>query len=237
MICHLCLEEKKLINAHIIPKSFFIPLRSENIAPKIHSNTKGEYPQKTQTGIYDNSILCAECDGIIGVWDNYAQQLLLKDFTEKQAVYSGGNKAAYKIDDFDYHKLKLFFISVLWRASISNHKFYNRVILGPYEEEARNMILANEPGPEDDFAVVVAKFSDPEFKGMLDPHLDRYENINFYRFYMTGFVVYIKVDKRNTPEFMNRFKISNGYPLWIILRDLHESKDGDLFKKMARNKT
>ena len=52
---------------------------------------------------------------------------------------------------------------------------------------------------------------------------------------MTGFVVYIKVDKRNALGLMNKFKIRNGYPLWIILRDLHASNDGDLFKKIARN--
>ena len=141
MKCHLCLEERKLIKAHIIPESFFLPLRSSKRAPEIHSNIDGEYPKKSPIGIYDKSILCSECDSLIGDWDNYAQQLLLKDFTEDLAVHGGAKKVAYKIDSFNYHKLKLFFVSVLWRASISNHYFYRRVKLGPYQSVARKMIL------------------------------------------------------------------------------------------------
>ena len=235
MKCHLCLEERKLIKAHIIPESFFLPLRSGKKAPEIHSNIDGEYPKKSPIGIYDKSILCSKCDGLMGDWDNYAQQLLLKDFSEDIAIHNGAKKAAYKIETFNYSKLKLFFISILWRASVSSHYFYSRVKLGPYQNMAREMILKKDPGSAEDFSVLVAKFSDPNVTGILDPHIDRFDGINFYRFYMTGFVIYIKVDKRSAPEFMKQLLIREGNPLWIILRDLHKSKDGQIMKQIAAN--
>jgi hypothetical protein len=232
MKCRLCLEHRKLIKAHIIPESFFLPLRSGKRVPEIHSDIEGKYPKKTPIGIYDTSILCSKCDKAIGVWDNYAQQLFLKDFAEDLAVYYGSKKVAYKIDAFDYDKLKLFFISVLWRASISDQYFYKRVNIGAYESVLREMILSNNPGAPEDFPVVIAKFGDPNVTGMLDPHKDNFDGINFYRFYITGFVIYVKVDKGKMPEFLEPFYIRRGQPIWIILRDLHRSKDGKIMKNI-----
>ncbi len=233
MKCHLCTADHKLIKAHIIPESFFRPLRSGKRVPELHSNIEVEYPKKSPVGIYDTSILCSKCDNFIGNWDNYAQQLLLKDFNEDLAVYDGSKKVAYKIDTFDYKKLKLFFLSVLWRASISSQPFYKRINLGPYECIIREMILKETPGAEEYFSVVLAKFSDPNVTGILDPHKDKFDGVNFYRFYMTGFVIYIKVDKRSVPQFMKNIYMRKGHPLWIILRDLHKSKDGMIMKDIA----
>jgi hypothetical protein len=84
---HLCCHEKKLIKAHVIPEKFFTPLRSEKKSPILCSNTEGKYPKRSPIGIYDSSILCSKCDNYIGNWDNYAQQLLLKEFDESLAVY------------------------------------------------------------------------------------------------------------------------------------------------------
>lgn len=235
MKCHLCLKDRKLIKSHIIPESFFLPLRSGKRVPVIHSNTPGVYPKRSPIGIYDKSILCSKCDSLIGEWDNYAQQLLLKDFAEDLAVLYGTKKVAYKIDSFNYHKLKLFFVSILWRASISNHYFYKRVKLGSYQSIARKMIMENDPGSAELFSVVIAKFSNPKVTSILDPHPDRIDGIKSYRFYMTGFVVHIKVDKRNYPALWKKFYIREGHPLWIILKDLHNSKDGQMMKQIAVN--
>lgn len=233
MKCHLCLQKKKLIKAHIIPESFFLPLRDGKKAPKILSNIEGEHPRRSLIGIYDTSILCSGCDNVISDWDNYAQDLLLKKFSENLSVYNGTRKVAYKIDKFDYKKLKLFFISVLWRASISRQSFFKRIKLGPYESLARKMILEKNPGSSEDFAVIVAKFSDPIVTAILDPHMDKFDGVNFCRIYMTGFVIYVKVDKRKTPEFLKNYKIRENGPIYIILRDLHKSRDGKIIKDIT----
>lgn len=109
MICKLCGEDKNLIKAHIIPEGFFRPLRYGSIVPEIHSNTNGVFPKRSPSGIYDKNILCEKCDKYIGSWDGYAHQLLIQNFSEEFAVHKGNTKAAYKIDNFNYKKLKLFF--------------------------------------------------------------------------------------------------------------------------------
>ena len=233
MICQLCDEDKKLIKSHIIPKGFFKPMQSENKSALVYTNTKGLHPKRSPIGFYDMNILCKECDAKIGIWDDYAQRLLLHNFNEDNAVYNGKAKAYYIIKDYDYNLLKLFFISVLWRASITSHKYFNRISAGPFEEELKNLILSNNPGEDEEFPITLAKFNDPDFKFILDPHQDKFDNINYYRFYLTGFVAYIKVDKRNSVGIHQEFKIKEHEPIIIILRDLHKSKDGDVMKDIA----
>ena len=234
MICNLCDKKRKLIKAHIIPEKFFIPLRSENRVPELHSNIENEYPKKTPIGIYDKNILCATCDNNIGIWDNYAQHLLLKDFSEENAILVNNRKVAYKIETFDYEKLKLFFISLIWRASISTHSFYKRIKLGQYQDVIKKMISNADPGTDNQFQVVLAKFSDPNIKSILDPHMDSFDHVNFVRVYLTGFVAYIKVDKRECPNFMKELSMRKNAPLLIPLRDVHSSKDGQILKDLHK---
>jgi hypothetical protein len=135
MICKLCDQEKKLIKAHIIPEGFFRPLQSESRAAEIHTNTIGVHPKRSPIGIYDKNILCEDCDGKLGVWDEYAQKLLLQNFNEDNALYDNKEKIAYKIKDYDYIIIKLFFISLLWRASITTQEYFDRIVVGPFEEK------------------------------------------------------------------------------------------------------
>ena len=233
MICKLCGENKKLIKAHIIPAGFFRPLRSGNAVPEIHSNINGVFPKRSPIGIYDKNILCEKCDNYIGSWDDYAHQLLIQDFSEELAVQRGNTKAAYKIDNFDYKRLKLFFLSILWRASISSQPFYSKIQIGPHERILKKMIAAEDPGEPYDYAVSLAKFSDPNVNAILDPHKKRFDGINYCQFYITGFVLYIKVDKREPPDFLKELCLKKDPPFWLILRDLNKSKDGKIIKEIA----
>src|SRR5205085_1866871 len=117
-------------------------------------------------GVYDKTILCRECDNLFSPWDNHVQEVLLHDFGEAATLYHGQTIAGWRIDKFDYRALKLFFISLLWRASVSTHEFYRRVSVGPFEDELRQMMAGKDPGPAETFAVTLAKFDDPALTGM-----------------------------------------------------------------------
>ncbi|HOF77225.1 MAG TPA: hypothetical protein PL134_09035 [Smithellaceae bacterium] len=237
MNCKLCGENKKLIKAHIIPAAFFRPLSTTNKAPEIFSNTNGVFPKRSPTGIYDKDILCEQCDRCIGLWDDYANKILIQNFSEKCAVYHKGIKVAYKIDNYDYKKLKLFFISLLWRALISEREFYKRINISSHEQNLKDMIINKNPGGSYNYAVALAKFSDPKIAVMLDPHKTRFDGINYCQFYLTGFVAYIKTDKRNPPDFLKEFCLKERPPFWIILRDLNNSKDGKIIKDIILKAT
>ena len=230
MVCRLCDTDRPLIKAHVVPEGFFRVFRDM----QVFSNKRGAHPRRSPTGVYDKSILCQNCDNGFSPWDKHAQEVLLHDFSDETAIYYGARKIGWKITRFDYRSLKLFFLSLLWRASVSTHEFYRRISIGPLEAELRAMIVNADPGVAETFAVTLSRFDHPALRGMLDPHRERYDGVNYCRFYLAGFVAHIKVDRRPPPEFLSDLIIRDGMPIIVLLRNTLVSKDIAVMRDIAR---
>jgi hypothetical protein len=234
MKCKLCGLDKKLVKAHIIPEAFFRPLRSGKNAPLLIR--VGDYVKRAPIGVYDKTILCEDCEAKFGVWDDYGQSLLIQNFNAAQPFKEDDIVYGYIFDTFDYDKLKLFFISVLWRASVSNLEFYKTVSLNVFEDRAKDHIRNNNPGSADDFAVMLARFDELDGqRSILNPQPTRLKGINFFVFYLTGFVAYIKVDKRKITGGQRKFIISPEQVLPIVKRPFDESQERRLLVKVAKS--
>jgi hypothetical protein len=230
MICRCCGKEKKLIKAHIIPAAFF--RRLDDGSGPLRLLTTEEHPKRSPVGVYDCNILCEECESQFGDWDNYGQELLGREPKNALPIMVGDQLAGYEVREYKYDFLKLFFISVLWRASVSEHPFYTRVKLGPYEALAKELIEQRNPGLENDFSVTLAKFDHPLGKSMLNPHPEQWEGVDYQRFYLGGYVAYIKTDERRVPKLHSDFFMRADQPLQIIRRDLEQSKELPLMQKI-----
>jgi len=234
--CQGCELDKKLIKAHAIPESFFVKMRNEHGAPKLMTDVKGIYPKKAYVGVYDNQILCRNCEDRFQSVDDYGQQILLQQESNHEQLMVSNKVYGYRVKNVDYKKLKLFFISVLWRASLSNQSFYAKVNLGPYQKKAKDLIWNNNTGEQSEFAFVVAKFTDSSIgKTMLDPHPDCWDGVNYYRFYMYGYVVYIKVDKQKSPEMFKKFEMTADGDLIIIGRSIENSNELPVIISLLKN--
>jgi hypothetical protein len=226
-ICRLCLKDEKLIKAHIIPKGFYkylYPKNDNSLPLKIVKN--GQASSNSPIGEYDENILCAKCDGDLGIYDEYAQKIILQSNPEP-FLDSG---TAWKIEPFDYFLLKMFFMSLLWRASISRRDFFELVTLGPYEEKLRRMIISKNTGSADDFAVLFTQFQSKERveitkKNITVPIRMHLENINCYIFYLpNGYKIYIKADKqslKNTP--FHKMILSDKGPIVVLNAGIFEN--------------
>jgi hypothetical protein len=234
MTCCYCRQDKKLIKAHIIPEGFFRRLCEEQNPPMMLTNTAGEYPKKMPIGVYDKNILCDECEKIFGVWDEYAQQLLTDESLHGEPILYGTQCIGWRVTEYDYTRLKLFFISLLWRASVSKQDFYRKVNLGSFEEKAKELIVQKNPGTSEEFGVTLAKFDHPLSSAMLDPHPEKFSRVNYYRFYIASYVAYIKVDKRKAPEPLSDFLLKEGQPLIIIGRDFRNSAELQLMHSIVK---
>jgi hypothetical protein len=227
--CKLCKRDKKLVKAHVIPKSFF---EIDPIDPlRLVSNTDGTFPKRAPSGIYDTTLVCDNCERLFSPFDDYAQQILLADREAARAILHENELIAYIYDSYDYVKLKLFFMSLLWRASQSSHKFFRRIDLGPHEPLLKKALIDADPGDPDFYAVILARFPKP--LGVLDPHNERLDGVNFCRICLAGFVAYIKVDNRPTPESFQDFTLKPERPLLLIARDPAQSRDVRLLRKIA----
>ena len=112
--CKLCGEYKKLCEAHIIGRPFFKFLYPNRVASGTLvaiTRFKDEYcrVRVPAVGVYDKGILCAECDNVLGRYDEYAAKMLLNTKFDETP-----EKEAYVLNIYDYRKLKLFFLSLVF---------------------------------------------------------------------------------------------------------------------------
>ena len=56
------------------------------------------------------------------------------------------------IEGFDYAKMKLFLLSLLWRMGVSQLHFFSGITLGHQEKRLRRMLLDNDPGSAERYA-------------------------------------------------------------------------------------
>ena len=95
-------------------------------------------------------LLCHECEQFLNreyekpfetYW--YDTPAIASDLSEGDII---------RLSNIDYTRFKLFFLSVLWRMSISTLEELKNISLGPYAERFRKMILEKNAGPDTAFA-------------------------------------------------------------------------------------
>lgn len=235
-ICKFCGEEKALIDAHIIPKAFCKQLFDGAEKMVYVSNHIEGVDTSWQKGFYDPEILCKECDGAIGKYDDYAIKFL-RDYPSKYWKKTFDDETLdnyYRVEFYNYTDLKLFFISVIWRMSITKHPFYKNVRLGPYENIAFQMLKSKMPGEQSDFATVICKLKPAETasrstKNIHLMHLtpgfykNDIHNGTHYKLAFGGYVICIKVDNKSLPDRLKKRYLAPNQPLTVIEVPYEES--------------
>ena len=157
----------------------------------------GVHPKRVPIGIYDDSVWCRSCEKKYGRWDDYASKVLLQSPIEKFI----SQPAAYElqIDRNGLRELRLFFISLLWRASSSSKRIYKNVSIGPFAEKAEALLKSESPGSLEDFSTIISCSDADEFL-ISDPVKVRNLGVIFYRFHLGKYTVDIKVSNQPTPE-------------------------------------
>ncbi len=235
MECRFCSQEKKLIKAHIIPEWAFRYLYPD---PKKRNGKKlvlvnQDCSIKRPVGIYDDTILCQECDNKIGLNDNYAKNV----FLDGKII---SLELAYLINKINSIKIKLFLMSVLWRTSISNKEELSAVRLGVYEDKFKEALIKEMT--LDNVEIIVGKYDSQRYPRLTDkniqlPHKERINGINMYVIYLPrGFKIWVKLDQRNFIDPLSKMAIRNeGSELFILkLGNYEESNNFNALLKSSR---
>jgi hypothetical protein len=233
--CKLTGKTGKPVKAHIVPKAFYeIPPQEEGML-ELLTNSPDVHPKKTPIGIYDNSMVIRKGEDIFSPWDSYASQILLQKFNKLEQITHHNETIAWRLADINYEALKLFALSVLWRAHTSSQPSFSKVKLGKHEPEIKRILLTGRPGEEEYYSVCIARWNEEDFGPVfMDPFRERYDGANFYRIYCGRYLLYIKVDKRKTGPLLRDMQLAPGRDLFIVSRDLRKSKEFPLMKKIAR---
>lgn len=232
-LCNVTLTPVNKCNAHIFPASLLKLLAPGEYGSLEIIGTDMDMSKKTPIGSYDSNILCASCDNKIGVYDGYA-----RTFVEKSILVPHISGVGWMVTGTDQHKLKMFCVSYLWRASITTRPEFKGINLGTiHEEQIRQMILNDTSGDPHDYTVSLQKFSnkDGKFGGILFPARTRLVGLNCYEGYLPqGYKFWIKVDSQNEDK-LSSLSVGAVEPLFISDRgDFHSSVEKNIMVRAVR---
>jgi hypothetical protein len=208
LACKWCGQTNPLIKAHIVPRNFFELISGdspEKYAVLVRTNTKK--PRTfLQAGLYDTSILCADCDGQFSKLDEYGWKILGN--TLKGLIItdpSTGVELAIEVSEVDTDKLRRFILSVLWRSSVSNLDIYSNVSLGPkFEKKVQARIFDSRPLGYDEYSTCFIAIEEPSYKELskmlFAPYRGKFDGLNWQIIYFPGLKVLVKVDSRKIPK-------------------------------------
>lgn len=235
MPCLLCLRDRKLVKSHVIPEAFWRVMRDDvEGAPWLISGAEGVHAQRSHIGVYDQGILCDECEPKFGDLDAYGIRILLQDFGREftpiiDTVFPA-RVAGYESTTVDQDRLLRFLVSVLWRASVSTQPFYQRVSLGELEAAAATVIDPSVPVPAV-FGAVLARWTPAadmgyEAHGMLDPVQITPEGTPAYILYFGESLAYLRVGEVPFGPKLGANRLGADANLRVTLRDF--GKSGEL---------
>lgn len=218
--CKFCRNERALVRAHIIPEALF-PRDEKGSRLQYVLDGNGERPRsKLPSGDYDPNLVCRQCEDRFHTGDDYAKRFLVDGRNNCRRIAESVGSALYEYSDVDYRKLKLFFVSLLWRAHATSLRAFEKVVLPTkYEAMARKMIANQDPGPAKDFGVIIIRIADGPLVKMGASPTPREippNKIQVFDALIFGYLALVKVDQRRYPKPFLDLQLEPGRPLLMV---------------------
>jgi hypothetical protein len=209
-VCRLCLKQTALRNSHILPEFFYLGLYDElHRAVNVSSSTNEKFIQK---GLREY-LLCQKCETKFSKYEGYASKLLQRI----PKFYKDPSGNFIYSDQVDYKKFKLFQLSLLWRAGVSEN--FVQVNLGKHEEKIRYMLDEEIPGRFFDYGCWLVMYPNPKKINRIiwSPATVKLDGHNGYKF-MTGNLLWYFFVTSHSPkvEFQSLFLQESGLlKIWL----------------------
>jgi hypothetical protein len=229
MNCALCQTESDLCDSHIIPEFMYEAMYDEKHrfhSISLHPDGRSKYRQK---GAYEK-LLCFECEQKLSVHETYAKKLFFSGLplTERR------NADSVEFQGVDCKQLKLFQLSVVWRASVSKLDFFENIQLGPHQERLRSILFAGKPPPSECYPCLVSAVLHDgsglqDF--MLQPFMSRVLGVRVAQFFFGGFRWIFFINSSAIPNQLHKLAIDES---GVILIGMKQLKDIAFIKTIAK---
>jgi hypothetical protein len=141
MRCRLCRKDTDLRQSHIVPESAYGPLYDSKHRFLEVTNIK-EYMRPMQKGLRER-LLCGDCEQYL---NRKYETYFANTWFHNGPIQSHAPNELTTVTGLDYHRFKLFHLSILWRAGIATREEFTNVNLGEHEERIRKAIIDDSPG-------------------------------------------------------------------------------------------
>ncbi len=220
MKCSLCGEEKPLLEkSHIVSDFLFADIFDDkHRIAELRIKDKKLTDKTVQSSHWESDLLCFSCDNnIISKLEGYAKNKLFVPVIKYSKKLPPPQENLSEVFDVDNQQIKLFFLSLLWRMSISKNPNYKTVDLGKHEEIIRQMVFENDPKDVFDYPYIVYSlinqnnFNEPEsfYRLFYSPQLKRIDCGYEYLMQIPGFLIIIRVSNVTKKEYTSSSYVGN----------------------------
>jgi hypothetical protein len=255
-VCKLTGEKGPFVRSHIIPRALTLP--EERGRPFAQAG-RDYAPRTRRDSWYDTALVTRSGEDVLAAYDDWA----IRELRRHRLVWSGwgkddelsekemmslpgtGGVGVRKIEGIDGHRLRLFFLSILWRAAASSmHEFREVRMLPGERRRLARMILDQRATPLSFYPVMLFQLStrgrfhnhSPIAQRKLrDPSHPEKGSIPFFRFYFDGLIVHIhRKDKPKEVAAMGPLMVGGRDVLAVTVRPFEGSwQEGNLGELIA----
>lgn len=203
--CRLTGHEGKLVRSHLLPKS--VTRAPDPGEPRVDGYAAAR-PVKRFDSWYDPTLVTRAGEDILSDYDDWA----IKELRRLQLIWSawgdleslpaqdvewpqGSSLGLRHLECIDVRKLRLFFLSLLWRAASTSLEGFKVAIASDKVEALRQMIVAGNPKPTSMFPVALIQLSTKGPWHNAGPRVESLaDGTTFFRFYFDGLIAHIYDD-------------------------------------------
>lgn len=210
-VCKLTGAVGKYVDAHLIPKA--LTKQDAPGAPFIQSGG-GSAPVRRWSSWYDRELVIRAGEDILAEFDDWAIRELrkhklvwsgwgpLQRLTESHNVIDNSPYGLREIKGIDPKKLRLFFLSLLWRGAATRRPEFSEVDVPPEDiEQLRQMLINKQPEPFRFYPITLTQLSTmgevhnltPIFQVKNVPGFGLSEDraVPMFRYYFDGLIAHI----------------------------------------------
>lgn len=156
-VCSLCLEHRPLCNSHALPNSMFNYVLRQNSGKAIVITDDESTPAHNSADTWDVELLCSQCETHLNTkYDAYGIAVF-RGHKGRVHVNSDG----VDLLNVEQRRLRMFFLSVLWRISVSTHPSYSNIDLPfQWEDDLRRALALGRSIPDSRYTVALYKMRD-----------------------------------------------------------------------------
>ena len=211
----------ELRNSHIIPEFLYKPIY--DVKHQLHLRRSGRLVRgkPLQKGIREK-LLCDHCEGQLSRNEKYWKEVWFGGME----VLAQKRQHQWHISNLDYTRVRIFFLSLIWRMSVaSQDSMWKNVNLGPHEEPIRRMVHEDNPGEPWQYGflcIVPLFYGKPIVDWLLEPDWVRSEWGRMYRLWVGGCIYLFHISNQRITKPMSDLLIRKDGSLTIYFKDALE---------------
>jgi hypothetical protein len=242
--CRLCREESGLSGSHILPRAFFKKAKGSG-SQLVRLNSQHAIEPKLENGDWIEDLLCPTCEHFLNDSYESSQIRFLRNYKN---THKSHQKVTFR--RFDFTKMYLFWLSIIWRASVSSLAPFETVTLGPELNEIIRRLIRSQTTYVDGvcFSEILqvglmkvlpedGMDSDMVNKLISSPLLKSTDNTFTYTILVEGFLVAFHFGTALHPKLPKNFgQIKKSMFLRIPRLQIHQSAEASEIFMMAASK-